>query len=77
VRTSVYSSAVKETNKTSQQTKDAVANVLEKIEEQMAGGNFKATLADYIRLLQFHKEMSEEQPTEMTVTWVDAPCTKK
>jgi hypothetical protein len=31
----------------------------------------KATLGDYIRLVQLQKELEEEEPGEITVTWVD------
>ena len=37
----------------------------------MAGNNAKATLGDYIRLVQLHKELDDESPKEIRVTWVE------
>ena len=31
----------------------------------------KATLGDYIRLVQLQKDLKDEQPKEITVTWVE------
>ena len=73
----MYSSAVPDKKETAQETRDAVNKIIQNLEQKMSGGEVKATLGDYIRLLQLQKEMNEEQPTEITVTWVDAPCEKK
>ena len=49
-----------------------VKRLLRKLEEQMGGrGEVKASLGDYIRLVQLHKELDEEAPREIKVTWVD------
>ena len=48
-----------------------VRKLLKKLEEQMGGGAVKASLGDYIRLVQLHKELDEEAPREIKVTWVD------
>lgn len=48
-----------------------VKRLLKKLEEQMGGGEVKASLGDYIRLVQLHKELDEEAPREIRVTWVD------
>jgi hypothetical protein len=39
------------------------------------GADAKATVADYIRLLQLRRELEEQEdaPKEITVTWVDPP----
>jgi len=37
----------------------------------MVDKNLKATLADYIRLIQLQKEMTPETLSEITVTWVE------
>jgi len=49
----------------------AVKSMLTKIETTMAGGQMKATLGDYIRLVQLHKELDDEAPREIKVTWVE------
>ncbi len=39
------------------------------------GADAKATVADYIRLVQLRRELEEQEdtPKEITVTWVDPP----
>ncbi|MEO8049685.1 MAG: hypothetical protein ABI833_04650 [Acidobacteriota bacterium] len=49
----------------------AVKKMLSNIEKQMTGNQMKATLADYIRLVQLHKELDDESPKEIKVTWVE------
>ena len=49
----------------------AVKCMLTKIEEKMTGNQMKATLGDYIRLVQLHKELDDESPKEIRVTWVE------
>ena len=50
----------------------AVVNRLLKIfEEKVKAKDLKATLSDFMRLLQLQKELEEEQPREITVTWVE------
>jgi len=48
-----------------------IKGVLEKMEEQMKGDTMKATMGDYIRLVQLHKELDDESPKEIKVTWVE------
>ncbi|MDP8990577.1 MAG: hypothetical protein M3N41_10930, partial [Acidobacteriota bacterium] len=48
-----------------------IKGVLEKIEKEMGGDKMKATMGDYIRLVQLHKELDEESPKEIKVTWVE------
>jgi hypothetical protein len=49
----------------------AVKCMLTKIETKMKGNQMKATLGDYIRLVQLHKELDDESPKEIRVTWVE------
>jgi hypothetical protein len=49
----------------------AVKTMLTKIETKMKGDQMKATLGDYIRLVQLHKELDDESPKEIRVTWVE------
>lgn len=53
-----------------------VKNMLTNMEEKMAGKDMKATVADYIRLVQLHKELDDESPKEIRVTWVEPAGTK-
>ena len=51
-----------------------VTKVGEQLETQIdEKQGVKATLADYIRLLQLQKEMDEESPREVKVTWLEQP----
>ena len=52
---------------------EAVDKILQNVEDKLAEGNLKATLGDYIKLIQLSKEMSEEATTEIKVTWIDEP----
>jgi hypothetical protein len=49
----------------------AVRKILLAVEKKMAGKELKATLADYIKLIQLQKEMTPETPSEIRVTWVE------
>ena len=46
-----------------------IKGVLEKMEKQMTEDGMKATMGDYIRLVQLHKELDEESPKEIKVTY--------
>jgi hypothetical protein len=48
-----------------------VEQIIERVEQKIGEGEVKATLGDYIRLLQLQKELEEEEPGEITVRWVD------
>ena len=48
-----------------------IKGVLEKMEKQMSDDGMKATMGDYIRLVQLHKDLDEESPKEIKVTWVE------
>ncbi len=52
---------------------DAIDDILASIQKQMANGTMKATVGDYLRLLELKKEINEETATAITVTWVDSP----
>ena len=46
-----------------------VKKLLEKLERQMSNASVKASMAEYIRLVQLYKELDEEAPREIKVTW--------
>jgi vacuolar-type H+-ATPase subunit E/Vma4 len=48
-----------------------VSKVIERIEEKLESGEMKPTVGDFIRLLQLEKELIEEQPREIKVSWVE------
>lgn len=40
----------------------------------MSSEDLKATLGDYIRLIQLAKEIGEEPKSEIKVTWIEEPA---
>ncbi len=50
----------------------AIGRMLDKLEVQLTEENTKGTFADYLRLLQGMKEMGEERPREIEITWVNS-----
>jgi hypothetical protein len=60
-----------ETTETNGGRAQVIKGVLEKMEKQMSSDTMKATMGDYIRLVQLHKELDEESPKEIKVTWVE------
>jgi hypothetical protein len=49
----------------------AVSKLLAKVEKKLTGTDMKASLGDYVRLVQLQKELEEDEVREITVTWVD------
>lgn len=52
-------------------TKDAIETALQTFEQQMKEKAFKLSLAEYVKLLQLKQELSEDEVTEVRVTWVE------
>ena len=48
-----------------------VEKLLKNVEKKLGGEDVKATLGDYIRLVQLQQELEEEEPRDITVTWVE------
>jgi hypothetical protein len=48
-----------------------VTKLLKNVEKKLGGEDVKATLGDYIRLVQLQQELEEEEPGDITVTWVE------
>jgi len=48
-----------------------VRELLEKVEAGIDSKALKVTLADYIRLMQLHRELEAEEPKEIRVSWVE------
>jgi hypothetical protein len=48
-----------------------VDKLLKNVEKKLAGKDVKATLGDYIKLVQLQAELEEEEPRDITVTWVE------
>jgi hypothetical protein len=51
---------------------EIVQKLLTKMEQKLAKDEVKASLADYIRLVQLQKELEADEPREIRVQWVDS-----
>jgi hypothetical protein len=60
-------------NNQGQSQAEVVRKLLAKVESKLGGQDVKVTLADYIRLVQLRKELEEDEPKEIRVTWVEPP----
>ena len=52
-------------------TKRVVDVAIRKIGEKLSSEDVKATVGDFIRLLQLQKELDEEGAKEIKITWVE------
>ena len=53
--------------------REAIGALLDRLEKQLlAAAEVKCTVADYLRLLQLMKEMGDERPREIEITWVNS-----
>ena len=50
---------------------EVLTSVVQKIEGKLKETEFKPSLADFLRLVQLEKEIGEEEPKEIKVTWVE------
>lgn len=50
---------------------EVVQGVLDSIGQKVQSDKIKATLGDFIRLLQLRRELEEDQPRNIEVTWID------
>ena len=50
---------------------ELVERAIQSIEAKLKSNEVKATLADFIRLLQMQKELQLDQPREIKITWVE------
>lgn len=56
--------------------KNVVQKIRENVEKKLSKGVQKASLADYIRLVQLEKQMTDAEPKETKAKWVDHRTTK-
>lgn len=50
---------------------EVVQKILERMEDKLSSDEMRATLGDYIRLVQLEKELEDDEPREIKVTWVE------
>jgi hypothetical protein len=60
----------KETDGISRRQAEVISKLLEQVEKNLGTG-LKASLGDYIRLVQLQKELEEDEVREIKVTWVE------
>ena len=56
--------------------KTVVRDILNRVEDRLTKEDVKATLGDYIRLVQLEKELEEDEPREIKVTWIEPAKTE-
>jgi hypothetical protein len=49
---------------------DVLSGVIKKMEANLKEADFKASLGDYLKLVQMEKEIGDDEPKEIKVTWV-------
>ncbi|MGA2185195.1 MAG: hypothetical protein ABSH47_19425 [Bryobacteraceae bacterium] len=55
-----------------------IAKLLQRLEEKLEEETPKASLGDFIRLVQLEKELADEEtPREIKVTWVESQVTSE
>jgi hypothetical protein len=54
-----------------------VEELILKVEQRLGGDDVKATVADYIRLVELQKELEEDQVRDIEVRWVDPEDTRQ
>lgn len=62
---------VREPDEKKKRQAEVVQGLIEQVEKKLGGDDVKVTLADYIRLVQLRKELEEETPREIKVTWIE------
>ncbi len=60
-----------ETPKSNVEPSELIARALQKVGQKLDKDEFKGTIGDLIRLIQLQKELGFDQPTQVTVQWVD------
>lgn len=50
---------------------EVVEQLLQLMEEKLGAKEVKVTLADYVRLVQLRRDLEEEEPREIKVSWVE------
>ncbi len=56
---------------------ELLTRAIEDLGERVKAKDFKLTLGDYLKLVQLEKELEEEAPKEIKVTWVDPAATSE
>ncbi len=59
-----------------QRKAELIDEILARLEERLKKSDFKASVGDFIRLLELRKELEEERPREIVVTWVEPSGTE-
>lgn len=50
---------------------ELIDKAIKNLENKMTSNDVRATVGDFIRLLQLQKELEQDSPREIKVTWVD------
>ena len=52
---------------------ELVARAIQSFEKRLESDGVKATVGDFVRLLQLQKELNGAEPREIKITWIE-PC---
>jgi urease gamma subunit len=55
---------------------EVLTQVIAKMEEKLKTEDVKPSVAEYLKLLQMAKELGDDGPKEITVTWVEPAKSK-
>jgi len=70
----VIKTGTKKSAKTTKKNRAELIGVLiEQAELRIQDRDYKITVGDFIRLLQYEKEVETDQPKEIRVTWIEPP----
>ena len=50
---------------------DVVRGLIRSMEQRIADGELKATVGDYIRLIQLQRELAAEESKEVRLRWIE------
>ena len=53
-------------------TKEAIQSALEEFEKKLSEKQVSISMAEYMKLLQLSQELTEDEPKEITVQWVES-----
>ena len=54
---------------------ELLTKAIKGFEARLTDADFKLTLSDYLKLIQMEKELDDEGPKEIKVTWIDPEVT--
>ena len=60
-------------NKKTEGRSEMIEDLIQQARKKLQAKEYKVSVGDLIRLLQYKQELEAEQPKEIRVTWIDPP----